>query len=65
MTQERGQTEEIRIYVGFPEGDDKLPILKRDYLVDVDMETVNIICRFGRPPGMKEKNFAPVYGRLP
>ena len=27
-------------------------ILKRDYLVDVDMGTVNIFCRFGRPPGM-------------
>jgi hypothetical protein len=52
-------------YVGFPEGDDKLPILKRDYVVDVDMGTVNIFCRFGRPPGMPDSHtFRLVNGKI-
>jgi hypothetical protein len=52
-------------YVGFPEGEDKLPILKRDYVVDVDMGTVNIFCRFGRPPGMPDSHtFRLVNGKI-
>lgn len=52
-------------YLGFPEGEDKLPILKRDYLVDVDMGTVNIFCRFGRPPGMPDSHtFRLVNGKI-
>jgi hypothetical protein len=52
-------------YLGFPEGDDKLPILKRDYVVDVDMGTVNIFCRFGRPPGMPDSHtFRLVNGKI-
>lgn len=52
-------------YVGFPEGDEKLPILKRDYVVDVDMGTVNIFCRFGRPPGMPDSHtFRLVNGKI-
>ena len=47
---------EATCYLGFPEGEDKLPILKRDYVVDVDMGTVNIFCRFGRPPGMPDSH---------
>jgi hypothetical protein len=51
--------------VGFPEGDDKLPILKRDYVVDVDMGVVNIFCRFGRPPGMPDSHtFMVVNGKI-
>ncbi len=51
--------------VGFPEGDDKLPILKRDYIVDVDMGVVNIFCRFGRPPGMPDSHtFRVVNGKI-
>ena len=52
-------------YVGFPEGEDKLPILKRDYVVDVDMGVVNIFCRFGRPPGMPDSHtFRVVNGKI-
>jgi hypothetical protein len=52
-------------YVGFPEGNEKLPILKRDYVVDVDMGTVNIFCRFGRPPGMPDSHtFRLVNGKI-
>lgn len=52
-------------YLGFPEGEDKLPILKRDYVVDVDMGTVNIFCRFGRPPGMPDSHtFRVVNGKI-
>ena len=52
-------------YVGFPEGEDKLPILKRDYVVDVHMGTVNIFCRFGRPPGMPDSHtFRLVGGKI-
>jgi hypothetical protein len=52
-------------YVGFPEGDDSLPILKRDYVVDVDMGTVNVFCRFGRPPGMPDSHtFRLVNGKI-
>ena len=52
-------------YLGFPEGEDKLPILKRDYVVDVDMGTVNIFCRFGRPPGMPDSHtFRLVNGKI-
>ncbi len=52
-------------YVGFPEGEDKLPILKRDYVVDTDMGTVNIFCRFGRPPGMPDSHtFRLVNGKI-
>jgi len=52
-------------YVGFPEGEEKLPILKRDYVVDVDMGTVNIFCRFGRPPGMPDSHtFRLVNGKI-
>ena len=56
---------EASCYVGFPEGEDKLPILKRDYVVDVDMGTVNIFCRFGRPPGMPDSHtFRLVNGKI-
>jgi hypothetical protein len=52
-------------YLGFPEGEDKLPILKRDYVVDVDMGTVNIFCRFGRQPGMPDSHtFRLVNGKI-
>jgi hypothetical protein len=52
-------------YVGFPEGEDKLPILNRDYVVDVDMGTVNIFCRFGRPPGIPDSHtFRLVNGKI-
>lgn len=52
-------------YLGFPEGDEKLPILKRDYVVDVDMGTVNIFCRFGRPPGMPDSHtFRLINGKI-
>ncbi len=52
-------------YVGFPEGEDKLPINKRDYVVDVDMGTVNIFCRFGRDPGMPDSHtFRLVNGKI-
>jgi hypothetical protein len=52
-------------YIGFPEGEEKLPILKRDYVVDVDMGTVNIFCRFGRPPGMPDSHtFRLVNGKI-
>jgi hypothetical protein len=51
--------------IGFPEGKDKLPILKRDYVVDVDMGTVNIFCRFGNPPGSPDSHtFRLVNGRI-
>ena len=56
---------EASCYVGFPEGEDKLPILKRDYVVDVDMGTVNIFCRFGRPPGMPDSHtFRLINGKI-
>ena len=56
---------EASCYLGFPEGEDKLPILKRDYVVDVDMGTVNIFCRFGRPPGMPDSHtFRLVNGKI-
>jgi hypothetical protein len=51
--------------IGFPEGKDKLPILKRDYVVDVDMGTVNIFCRFGNPPGAPDSHtFRLVNGKI-
>ena len=51
--------------IGFPEGDDKLPILDRSYVVDVDMGTVNIFCRFGNPPGAPDSHtFRLVNGKL-
>ncbi len=51
--------------IGFPEGKDTLPILKRDYIVDVDMGTVNIFCRFGNPPGAPDSHtFRLVNGRI-
>jgi hypothetical protein len=51
--------------LGFPEGKDKLPILKRDYVVDVDMGTVNIFCRFGNPPGSPDSHtFRLVNGKI-
>jgi hypothetical protein len=51
--------------IGFPEGKDKLPILQRDYIVDVDMGTVNIFCRFGNPPGAPDSHtFRLVNGRI-
>jgi hypothetical protein len=52
-------------YVGFPEGEEKLPILNRSYVVDVEMGTVNIFCRFGRPPGMPDSHtFRLVNGKI-
>jgi hypothetical protein len=49
--------------IGFPE--DKLPILNRDYVVDVDMGTVNIFCKFGNPPGAPDSHtFRLVNGKL-
>jgi hypothetical protein len=51
--------------LGFPEGKDKLPILKRSYVVDVDMGTVNIFCRFGNPPGAPDSHtFRLVNGKI-
>jgi len=50
--------------IGFPEGT-KLPILDRSYVVDVEMGTVNIFCRFGRPPGMPDSHtFRLVNGKI-
>lgn len=49
--------------IGFPE--DKLPIVKRSYVVDVDMGTVNIFCLFGNPPGAPDSHtFRLVNGKL-
>jgi hypothetical protein len=49
--------------IGFPV--DKLPILNRTYVVDVDMGTVNIFCRFGNPPGVPDSHtFRLVNGKL-
>jgi hypothetical protein len=49
--------------IGFPV--DKLPILNRTYVVDVDMGTVNIFCRFGNPPGAPDSHtFRLVNGKL-
>ena len=49
--------------IGFPE--DKLPIVSRSYVVDVDMGTVNIFCRFGNPPGAPDSHtFRLVNGKL-
>jgi hypothetical protein len=50
--------------IGFPEGGN-LPILNRSYVVDVEMGTVNIFCRFGRPPGMPDSHtFRLVKGKI-
>ena len=49
--------------IGFPV--DKLPIVNRSYVVDVDMGTVNIFCRFGNPPGVPDSHtFRAVNGKL-
>jgi hypothetical protein len=49
--------------IGFPV--DKLPIINRSYVVDVDMGTVNIFCRFGNPPGVPDSHtFRLVNGKL-
>lgn len=49
--------------IGFPV--DKLPIMDRSYVVDVDMGTVNIFCRFGNPPGVPDSHtFRLVSGKL-
>ncbi len=49
--------------IGFPV--DKLPIVNRSYVVDVDMGTVNIFCRFGNPPGAPDSHtFRLVNGKL-
>ncbi len=49
--------------IGFPI--DKLPILNRSYVVDVEMGTVNIFCRFGNPPGVPDSHtFRLVNGKL-
>jgi len=49
--------------IGFPV--DKLPIVDRSYVVDVDMGTVNIFCRFGNPPGAPDSHtFRLVNGKL-
>jgi hypothetical protein len=49
--------------IGFPE--DKLPIVNRSYVVDADMGTVNIFCRFGNPPGAPDSHsFRLVNGKL-
>jgi hypothetical protein len=51
--------------LGFPEGKDKLSIFKRDYVVDVEMGTVNIFCRFGNPPGAPDSHtFRLVNGKI-
>jgi hypothetical protein len=51
--------------IGFPEGKDKLSILERNYVVDVDMGTVNIFCRFGNPPGAPDSHtFRLVNGKI-
>jgi hypothetical protein len=50
--------------IGFPE-DTKLPIINRSYVVDVEMGTVNVFCRFGRPPGMPDSHtFRLVNGKI-
>jgi hypothetical protein len=50
--------------IGFPE-EGNLPILNRSYVVDVEMGTVNIFCRFGRPPGMPDSHtFRLVNGKI-
>jgi hypothetical protein len=49
--------------IGFPV--DKLPIVNRSYVVDVEMGTVNIFCRFGNPPGAPDSHtFRLVNGKL-
>ena len=49
--------------IGFPV--DALPIVGRSYVVDVDMGTVNIFCRFGNPPGAPDSHtFRLVNGKL-
>jgi hypothetical protein len=49
--------------IGFPV--DKLPMVNRSYVVDVDMGTVNIFCRFGNPPGAPDSHtFRLVNGKL-
>jgi hypothetical protein len=49
--------------IGFPV--DKLPILDRSYVVDVEMGTVNIFCRFGNPPGVPDSHtFRLVNGKI-
>ena len=49
--------------LGFPV--DKLPIVNRSYVVDVEMGTVNIFCRFGNPPGVPDSHtFRLVNGKL-
>jgi hypothetical protein len=49
--------------IGFPE--DKLPIVNRSYVVDEEMGTVNIFCRFGNPPGAPDSHtFRLVNGKL-
>lgn len=49
--------------IGFPI--DKLPMLDRSYVVDVDMGTVNIFLRFGNPPGAPDSHtFRLVNGKL-
>jgi hypothetical protein len=51
--------------IGFPDGGDKLPIVNRNYVVDVEMGTVNIFCRFGNPPGAPDSHsFRLVNGKL-
>jgi hypothetical protein len=51
--------------IGFPEGGDKLPIVNRNYVVDVEMGTVNIFCRFGNPPGAPDSHsFRLVNGKV-
>jgi len=52
-----------RCNVGFPV--DKLPIVDRSYVVDEEMGTVNIFCRFGNPPGAPDSHtFRLVNGKL-
>jgi hypothetical protein len=49
--------------IGFPV--DKLPMVNRSYVVDVDMGTVNIFCLFGNPPGAPDSHtFRLVNGKL-
>jgi hypothetical protein len=49
--------------IGFPE--DKLPIVNRSYVVDVEMGTISIFCRFGNPPGTPDSHsFRLVNGKL-
>lgn len=49
--------------IGFPV--DRLPVIERSYVVDADLGTVNVFCRFGHPPGAPDSHtFRLVNGKL-